>query len=378
MRSLALLLLLANIGFFSWQLSWLPWLPWQPSQFGPSLSPATPPASHLPRLILVSEQDAAKSIISSSSTKTNHLAEKPKNGVKTAMPSTVETANSKMVNVKGESVASVTENSVLKTAEKVSIAPIDPILTQESVLEADSAHLDNGIPSNSQQIVESVASLNTPTELTPLASTAAAVVLVPDKTTVVASDKRPTTDKPDKAVPHEKKEIATKPPDMKVTKAEKSPSAKMMCLRIGPYKEVDTAKNAAAWLNQKHTGSAKIQNRDDDKEVLHTRVYLPFANKTAAQQAQQRLVQLGIKEYTLLPDNTISLGVYRDPVNAEQRLAGLKDKGFTNVKMEKQYKNGTQHWLSVKIPVDQNEWLNGFKKNFKGATVETVACEKLP
>ncbi|OQY55676.1 MAG: hypothetical protein DRR08_07600 [Candidatus Parabeggiatoa sp. nov. 2] len=55
MRTLALLLLLLNIGFLTWQLGLLPWLPWQPEPFSHFAGPRSSSASGLPRLVLLGE-----------------------------------------------------------------------------------------------------------------------------------------------------------------------------------------------------------------------------------------------------------------------------------------------------------------------------------
>ena len=61
MRSLALLLILLNISFFTWQLSRLPWLPWQPEQLT-AAKPQPSSTSDLPRLLLLSERHLLKNL----------------------------------------------------------------------------------------------------------------------------------------------------------------------------------------------------------------------------------------------------------------------------------------------------------------------------
>jgi len=59
MRTLALLLLLLNIGFLIWQLGLLPWLPWQAEQFRQFNQPnSSSEAGNLPQLLLIGESNA--------------------------------------------------------------------------------------------------------------------------------------------------------------------------------------------------------------------------------------------------------------------------------------------------------------------------------
>jgi len=55
MRSLALLLMLANIVLLNWQQQLLPWLPWQPAPIGEP-SPHLRTVSNLPQLVLLNEK----------------------------------------------------------------------------------------------------------------------------------------------------------------------------------------------------------------------------------------------------------------------------------------------------------------------------------
>jgi hypothetical protein len=95
---------------------------------------------------------------------------------------------------------------------------------------------------------------------------------------------------------------------------------------------------------------------------------------------QQRLIQQGITDHALFvtddSKNAISLGVYSNEDNAKKRVNQLKEKGYTDVKLELQQKNDTKYWLSVKIPTDHKEVVDAFRKTFKSTPVlKELSCQ---
>jgi len=56
MKSFAILLIILNIGFFTWLQGWLDWMPWQPQDIMPSTQAAKPSKSDLPTLALLNEK----------------------------------------------------------------------------------------------------------------------------------------------------------------------------------------------------------------------------------------------------------------------------------------------------------------------------------
>ena len=56
MKSFAILLIILNIGFFTWLQGWLDWMPWQPQDIMPPTQAAKPSKSDLPTLALLNEK----------------------------------------------------------------------------------------------------------------------------------------------------------------------------------------------------------------------------------------------------------------------------------------------------------------------------------
>jgi len=56
MKSFAILLIILNIGFFTWLQGWLDWMPWQPQDIVPPTQIAKPSKSDLPTLALLNEK----------------------------------------------------------------------------------------------------------------------------------------------------------------------------------------------------------------------------------------------------------------------------------------------------------------------------------
>jgi len=56
MKSFAILLIILNIGFFTWLQGWLDWMPWQPQDIMPPAQTAKPSKSDLPTLALLNEK----------------------------------------------------------------------------------------------------------------------------------------------------------------------------------------------------------------------------------------------------------------------------------------------------------------------------------
>lgn len=56
MKSFAILLIILNIGFFTWLQGWFDWMPWQPQDIVPPTQEAKPSKSDLPTLALLNEK----------------------------------------------------------------------------------------------------------------------------------------------------------------------------------------------------------------------------------------------------------------------------------------------------------------------------------
>ncbi len=318
MRTLALLLLLLNISFLIWQLGLLPWLPWQPEQFRPINQPnSSYEASHLPQLLLVGESNAPTD------------AEKTQVSVEDATSKTKDGAN-------------IASQEVETTAPKKESA-IKPLTAQEKPAESPQKNIVSTL--------KQVAGLST------------------SATNNSSAEKK---SKDEKVTSASTKAVAKKSPKPET----------FVCFQAGPYSHINTPKKIANWLKRKKNIIVFVQNRQT-QVVKSTWVYLPpFKGKLAAHRTQQRLNQLGINDHAIVTkgqfNNAISLGLYRSPIYAKQRIEELVAKGYKNVKTQKRYKNETTYWLGVKMSTEQSQLLkNTLKKRLKGLLLESVACDSI-
>lgn len=314
MRTLALLLLLLNISFLIWQLGLLPWLPWQPEQFKPINQPnSSDEASHLPQLLLIGESNAPTE------------AEKTQVSVEDATP-------------KQKNGANIASNEEVETTPKKESAK--PLTEQEKPAKP---------PQNIVSTLKQVAGLST-------------------SATNNSSAENKSKD--------EEVTASTKPV------AKKSPKPEtFVCFQAGPYAHINTPKKIANWLKRKKNIIVNVQNRQT-QVVKSTWVYLPpFKGRLAAHRTQQRLNQLGINDHAIVTkgqfNNAISLGLYRSPIYAKQRIKKLVAKGYKNVKTQKRYQNETTYWLAVKMSTEQSQLQNTLKKRLKGPLLESVACNSI-
>jgi hypothetical protein len=347
MRSLALLLLLTNIVFLTWQLSLLPWVPWQPSQFI-KVSPSPKlPVSKVPQLILLSELNV-----------TNTKATIP------ARPHVIETKKVLSTNITKAASASYPEtpktvaknSAVLKnTDETKDNKPRTEQPLKTTIANKDEKTTIEKLATNENMVSAEVA--NRPEEkASPVITPRAAVTTtnVPLPTPVEGIQAANDSAAPPKPIP------------VPVT---------VTCLQAGPYLQAHEAKKAADWLNHQAEVKASVQTRDTPVLTI-TRVYLPpLESRQAAQRVAQRLSQLGIKDYMIESNNTISLGMFKNPDSVERRKKQLQAKGYQQVKTDERYDNSTRYWLSVKMRIDSQTVLTAFGKNFKGPALEPVACK---
>lgn len=392
MRSLALLLLLTNIVFLTWQLSLLPWVPWQPSQFI-KVSPSPKlPVSKVPQLILLSELDVTnakattpanphvmetkKVPMANNTTKAANLASDPetlktvvKNTENVVLKTTDEIKDNKPRTDKAASLASDpetpktvakdTENVVLKTNDEIkekkprTEQPLKTLVANEG----EKTSIEK--PATNENMVSAEVANRPEEKARPVIAPRAAVTTTNVPLPTPAEGIQAANDS---AVPPKPIPIVQSP-------------TTVTCFQAGPYLQAHEAKKAADWLNHQAEVNASVQTRDTPVLTI-TRVYLPpLESRQAAQRVAQRLSQLGIKDYMIESNNTISLGMFKNPDSVERRKKQLQAKGYQQVKTDEHYDNSTRYWLSVKIRIDSQTILTAFRKNFKGPAPEPVACK---
>jgi hypothetical protein len=358
MRSLALLLLLLNIVFLIWQLGLLPWLPWQPSLFTRATQSHLL-LSDLPKLVLLNEN---------SENTIGHLT-----NVDTTLAGEQNIAN--IVHTEDKSILTKTTKEIVtnltETKVKTETASSFTNIKTDNRLTVANTTVEN------QNKVET--SKNNPTP--PIAT----LSKLPQVAGLSTTTEKKSKDK--EKLQNETTRSASPLKSLPIVKDIQSSLSKKLdktfaCFQAGPYTQATTAQKIVNWLKDKKDVIVNMQSRQT-KVLDSTWVYLPpFVSRQAARIAQQRLNQVGIEHYYLITkgqfNNAISLGLYRQPVNARFRLKEIKTKGYKNVKTQKRYKSDTKYWLNVKIPtLSQHKLLNAFRKNFKKSRIVSLACKSI-
>lgn len=409
MRGLALLLLLANIIFLWWQLSWLPsWLPWQPSDFTNKDVPSMgQPVSDLPKLVLWHESHSINGVASvSTNGKINHETNNQLNwmdipsgkaqGVKESdsnitMADGKELLTKKMTSAPHDNeVKSVvgqhkpSKNSQFEDNNDSHRQPDDTHQNRQNFDNIDLVRNMGKLPDGSTKGSMEARTIETPSSPPSMGSkngggTRTMINLPgpPPLDTLENTSKLKNSPLAEeiKAVP------VTAQPSIKIAQAptKKASSVSVTCFKAGPYTSPVEAKKVADWL--KSEGDATVEMKNQETPVsTKTWVYLPsLGSRQAAHLVVQRLFQQGIKDVTdqaIDSNNAISLGVFKNKDNATRRVKELQAKGYNEVKTEEHHENETTYWLTVKMAEYSQSVPDEFRKRFNGRPVlEAGTCE---
>jgi len=385
MRSLALLLLLANISFLSWQLNQFPWLPWQPEHVTQSHSSEGKPSIsnfNLPQLVLLRERhepdmNTPVNIATAKSSADNPQKNPPLTSVVTNLAENQTQEIGKIT---------PTQDGISKE-QPMMAKPLTPLMTSTAV--------------NDHSTVAKVNTEKQPAEnaekkpVKPLAATTATTLAsasqLQQAVKLSADQKQPKIESSSSANPVESVNKVTSTANL-IKPLKSLTEQPVICFESGPYAQALMAQPVYNWLKDnngsknkpKIKGDIQVEIQSRQTQVLEsTWVYLPpFKNRQAADVARQRLNQLGIADYMVVTqgqfDNAISLGRYRNPANVQQRLKELSTKGYQNIKTQERYKSDTRYWLNVKIsPKESQALLSAFNKHFKKLTLKPVDCESI-
>jgi hypothetical protein len=137
------------------------------------------------------------------------------------------------------------------------------------------------------------------------------------------------------------------------------------CSTLGPFM---TAVDMHTAMQALSPHVERIQYREAPMRRSHGYwVYLPAApDREGALDAARRLAARGIHDYYVVTagdsQNTISLGLFNDQSNAENRLAQLQALGFA-AKVDQRVDTETAYWVDYAVPADVafdwQAWLPG-------------------
>ena len=340
MRTLALLLLLLNIGCLILQFGLLPMLPIQPEQFSHVTPYPNSDANDLPRLVLLSE----------------HL-------------------ESNIADSENTQASMGDSNAGDSASETVALTRLPASPTESDTISLQTSSTKTGINIADTQAkkfsLEAIPAINHSIKPSTLQQAAGLPLSQFDKSSRSGKSK-------DKKVTVAPTPYEVKPVTKSSTRTELSQTS-LACFQVGPYSYFKATQKIANWLKKQKNVIVKVQNRQT-QVLKSTWVYLPsFESRAAARRTQQRLNQQGIKDHAIVTkgrfNNAVSLGLYHQSFYAKQRLEKLVALGYKNVKTKKRYKSETKYWLNVKMPINQGQLLNTFKKKFKSPELESVACK---
>ncbi|HKT42980.1 MAG TPA: SPOR domain-containing protein [Rhodanobacteraceae bacterium] len=144
-----------------------------------------------------------------------------------------------------------------------------------------------------------------------------------------------------------------------------APAADETCGTLGAF---TTAVDMRAAMQALSPHVARIQYREE--QVSHSHgfwVYLPAtADREAALDEARQLAAKGINDYYVVTagdaQNTVSLGLYDDQSNAQNRVAKLKQLGFP-AQLKQRVDTEPAYWVDYAVktgaPFDWQAWLPG-------------------
>lgn len=155
------------------------------------------------------------------------------------------------------------------------------------------------------------------------------------------------------------------PPGSAGSPAVPPPRARDACSTLGPFMNVVDMRAA---VNALSSHVARIQYREEQVQRSHGYwVYMPaVASREAALNEARALSAKGIHDYYVVTagdsQNTISLGLFNDQSNAQNRLAQLQKLGFA-AKVEQRVDTEQAYWVDYAVPQDAafdwQAWLPG-------------------
>jgi hypothetical protein len=173
-------------------------------------------------------------------------------------------------------------------------------------------------------------------------------------------------------------EIARQPGSSEELAAAPEPtSTTPRCETIGPFATPADLRRA---MNTLAPLVGRIQSRQaSGTELNGYRVFVPaLANRNAALEAARQLAAKGMSDYYVVTsgdqENTISLGLFLDLVNAEKRRDEIRALGF-DARLEPRLDDAQQYWIDVFVARDF-DW-HAQLTGYVGLNSKDIACPPL-
>lgn len=149
------------------------------------------------------------------------------------------------------------------------------------------------------------------------------------------------------------------------------------CYSAGPFTSEALIQQAQEQMNPAVLKSS-IRKVTASQEAGYW-VYLPAQNSRAAALKKGReLAAANVKDYYVVTagdrENTISLGLYREPFNADNRITEMAHKGF-KAKKEIRIERWPEFWLDYSITEKQATKLPQLELQFPNVKSNQVICQ---
>jgi hypothetical protein len=171
--------------------------------------------------------------------------------------------------------------------------------------------------------------------------------------------------------------VSTPPAAVTAVPAKPAPSTRRAyrCYALGPFPTPADLRGARTALSAK---VSRFRSRTEQVSQSHGwRVYLPaLATREAALAQAKRLAAKGVADYFVVTSgdqqNTIALGLFRDPANARKRRDEVAVQGFP-ARMSERTETGEVYWLDLVVADDAgNGWRN--LVHTPGVTGKSTGC----
>lgn len=149
------------------------------------------------------------------------------------------------------------------------------------------------------------------------------------------------------------------------------------CYYSGIYEKKSEAAKAKAWL-EKQKVSSKVKDWKNRVKSGKT-IFLPAANHEVATKLLKRLAAKKVKDYSLVRNDKggylINLGSFRTEKALQNRLSELKKKGFVGLKVQDRYLEIPVFRLKIEATSSQKSVLENYALTFKVPQPQPIACE---
>lgn len=150
----------------------------------------------------------------------------------------------------------------------------------------------------------------------------------------------------------------------------------LRCFAAGPYEDEAAVLTVAETIKPQVLKSS-IRRLTTTQEAGYW-VYIPaLPSRAEALKKGRELAAAYVKDYYVVTsgnnENSISLGLYREPFNADNRVNQLKQKGFA-VEKETRLEQWPEFWLDFSLAEDSDFDPQTLQQNENGIAVNEIIC----